>query len=112
MSFIRALFVPHRTEAPCAVQKLEEITSSQRALHSKVDPLLQAADTLGMAAALQGNTQNFANECAQRAALQGDTPRMSLTSAPKVLRCKGTLRMALPSALKVLHSKETLPARK
>ena len=72
MSFIPSLFVPHRTDAACAVQKQEEIASSQRALHSKVDPLLQSANTLGMAAALQGDTQNGANECAQRAALQGD----------------------------------------
>ena len=73
VSFIRPLFVPHRTEAACAVQKLEDIASSQRALHSKVDPLLQAANTLDMAAALQGDTQNVANECTQGAALQGDT---------------------------------------
>ena len=73
VSFICSHFVPHRTEASCVVQKLEGIASSQRALHSKVNPLLQAVDTLGMAAALQGDTQHGANECAQRAALQGDT---------------------------------------
>ena len=73
VSFIRSLFVPHRTEAACAVQKLEDNASSQPALHSKVDPLLQAADALGMAAALQGDTQNVANACTQGAALQGDT---------------------------------------
>ena len=81
VSFIRSLFVPHRTKAACAVQKLEDIASSQPALHSKVntkvDPLLQAANTLGMAAALQGDTQNGANECAQCAALQGDTQNVA-----------------------------------
>ena len=75
VSFIRSLLVPHRTEAACAVQKLEDIASSQRALHSKVHPLLQAADTLSRAAALQGDTQSGATECAQRAAQQRDTPR-------------------------------------
>ena len=77
VSFIRSLFVPHRTGAACAVLKLEDIASSQRALHSKVNPLLQAADALGMAAALQGDTQNSANECAQRAVLQGDTQNVA-----------------------------------
>ena len=85
MSFIRSLSVPHRTEAACAVQKLEDIASSQRALHSKADPLLQAADTLGMAAALQGDTQNGPNECAQRAALQGDT--QNVANECKVVEC-------------------------
>ena len=77
VSFIHSLFVPHRTEAVCAVQKLEDIASSQRALHSKVGLLLQAADTLDMAAALQGDIQNGANECAPRAALQGDTQNVA-----------------------------------
>ena len=48
VSFIRSLFVPHSTEAACAVQKLGDIAGSQRALHSKVDPLLHSADTLSM----------------------------------------------------------------
>ena len=77
VSFIHSLFVPHRTEAACAVQKLEDIASSQRALHSKVRPLLQAADTLGMATVLQGDIQNGANECAERAPLQGDTQNVA-----------------------------------
>ena len=72
VSLIRSLFVPHRTETVCAVQKLEDIASLQRVVHSKVNPLLQAADTLGMAAALQGDTQNGVY--------------LALTSAPNVLR--------------------------
>ena len=92
LSFIRSLFVPHRGEAGCAVQKLEDIASSQRALHSKVDPLLQAADTLGMAAALQGDTQNFANECTQVVALQGDTQKGATECAQGAVQQRDTPR--------------------
>ena len=107
VSFIRSLFVPHRTDAACAVQKLEDIASLQRALHSKVDPLLQAADTLGMAAALQGDTQNGANQCAQRAALQGDTQNVAKQCTQAAALQGGTQNGAIECAQGAAQQRDT-----
>ena len=111
LSFIRSLFVPHRTEARALSRSWRTLPVHNVRYPAKLTCccklptpwvwLLRCKETLRMVLTSAPNVLR-----------PKETLRKSLTSAPKVLRCKETLRMALPSAPKVLHSKETLPGRK